>query len=106
MQEPYYPPPPMQQPYYPSAPMQQPYYPPPPLIQEPYYPSAPMQPPPPPETWNAGYIPRSENAVNIPSSSSSSGGAGREYPRTRPGLGRDYMSGAEQDQKFSGSYTK
>ncbi|KAF8089196.1 hypothetical protein N665_0514s0025 [Sinapis alba] len=122
MQQPYYPPPPVQQPYYPTPQMQQPYYPPPqmqqpcyppPPMQQPYYPSAPMQPPPPPATWNAGYMPRSENAVNIPSSSSSSGGAGREYARTGPGLeagaafhGRDYMSGAEPDRKFSGPYTK
>ncbi|KAF8089194.1 hypothetical protein N665_0514s0023 [Sinapis alba] len=84
-----------------SPQMQQPYYPPP---QQPYYP---MQPPPP--TSNAGYmpsyIPRAENAVNIPSSSS--GGAGRGYARPGPGglgagaivgaaaafYGRDYITG-------------
>ncbi|KAL0674412.1 hypothetical protein Bca4012_002393 [Brassica carinata] len=117
MQQSYYPPPqmqqppPMQQPYYPSAPMQPPSYPPPPM-QPPYYPPPPMQPPPPQATWNAGYMPRSENAVNIPSSSSSEG-AGRGDARTGPGLGagaasygRDYMSGAESDQKFSEPYTK
>ncbi|CAF1700934.1 unnamed protein product [Brassica napus] len=109
MQQSYYPPPqmqqppPMQQPYYPSAPMQPPSYPPPPM-QPPYYPPPPMQPSPPQATWNAGYMPRSENAVNIPSSSSSEG-AGRGDARTGPGLGagaasygRDYMSGAESDQ--------
>lgn len=89
-----------------SPQMQQPYYPPPPPMQQPYYP------PPPPATSNAGYmpsyIPRAENAVNIPSSSS--GGAGRGYARPGPGgsaglgagaivgaaaafYGRDYLSG-------------
>ncbi|ESQ52802.1 hypothetical protein EUTSA_v10016922mg [Eutrema salsugineum] len=69
----------MQQPYNPP-PMQQPYNPPP--MQPP-----PMQPPPPP--LNAGYmpayIPRSEKAVNI-ASSSSYGGAGRGYARPGPGI--------------------
>ena len=89
-----------------SPQMQQPYYPPPPPMQQPYYP------PPPPSTSTAGYMPsympRSENAVNIPSSSS--GGAGRGYARPGPGgsaglgagaivgaaaafYGRDYLSG-------------
>ncbi|CAH8297084.1 unnamed protein product [Eruca vesicaria subsp. sativa] len=89
-----------------SPQMQQPYYPPPPM-QQPYYPPPPMQQPPPP-TLNAGYmpsyIPRSEHAVNLPSSSS--GGLGRGYARPGPGLGagaivgaaaafygRDYLSG-------------
>ncbi|XP_018472865.1 uncharacterized protein LOC108844144 isoform X2 [Raphanus sativus] len=91
-----------------SPQMQQPYYPPPPPIQQPYYP-----PPPPPATSNGGYvpsyIPRSANAVNLPSSSSF-GGAGRGYARPGPGgsaglgagaivgaaaafYGRDYLSG-------------
>ncbi|KAJ0262440.1 Calcium-dependent lipid-binding [Hirschfeldia incana] len=82
-----------------------------PQMQQPYYPPPPMQPT--PATSNGcympSYMPRSENAVNIPSSSSY-GGAGRGYARPGPGgsaglgagaivgaaaafYGRDYLSG-------------
>lgn len=69
-----------------------------PQMQQPYYPP-PMQPPPPPS--NAGYmpayIPRSENAVNIASTSSSGGapgGAGRGYARPGPGFAAGMGAGA------------
>ncbi|KFK36951.1 hypothetical protein AALP_AA4G193400 [Arabis alpina] len=69
----------------PNPQMQQPYYPP-PMQQQPYYPP-PMQQPPPPSNrgYMPAYIPRSENVVNI--ASSSTGGAGRGYARPGTGLG-------------------